>query len=111
MPADFSRGIASGDGASIQSTCPVNSAAVRVDEHLDIQEDVVGGDVAAVMEGDALPQMDDPALVVLRVDLIGGRQSRLDLRRLVRLRQIPQQEPVVKVVADEAIPLETLIRV
>ena len=31
MPADLSRGIASGEGASIQSTCPVNNAAVRVE--------------------------------------------------------------------------------
>src|SRR5882672_652831 len=31
MPSDFNRGMASGDGASIQFTWPDSSAAVRVD--------------------------------------------------------------------------------
>src|SRR5260370_40974460 len=61
------------------------------------------------MRGHGLTQMHDPALVILGIDFIRGGEARPDLGWLVRFRQVPQQGPVVEVVADKAVPLETLV--
>src|SRR5216684_7699289 len=63
------------------------------------------------MNTHVLAQVYDPALVVVRVDLVGGGEAGLDLGGLVRLGQVPQEEGIVKVVADETIPLKTLVGV
>jgi len=43
--------------------------------------------------------------------LVEGGQTGPNFRRLVRFRQIPEQEAVVEVVTDEAITLEPLVRI
>jgi hypothetical protein len=55
--------------------------------------------------------MHDPSLVVVRVDLVGGGEARLDLGGLIRLGQVPQKERIVEIVADETIPFKTLVGV
>ena len=63
------------------------------------------------MPFDALPQREDPALVVVRVDMPLGRQAGLDVGWLGAGRQIPVDQRIVQTPADEAEALETLVRV
>jgi len=63
------------------------------------------------MPPDALALCEDPAPVVGFVDVPFGGETRLDVGRLVALRQVPQGQRIVKVVADKAVALETLVRV
>ena len=63
------------------------------------------------MEIHVVAQMDNPALVVVRIDFVRGREARPDLRRFVGFRQIPEQQRVVEVVADEAVSFKTLVGV
>ena len=96
-------------GAGVGELLGGKVGRLLVHAHLKIPDDVVGLEVAAIMPFDAVTQVDDPPLIIARIGLVGGREAGPDLGRLVGFRQIPQQQPVVEVVADETITLETLI--
>ena len=57
---------------------------------LEIPDDVIGGEFAAVMPGDPLPEMDDPAFVVVRIDFVRRGETRFELCGLVGFRSFPQ---------------------
>ena len=65
----------------------------------------------AVVPLHAFAQLEDPALVVLRIDMPGRCQARLDVGRLVGAGQVPQHQRVVEIVSDETIALEPLVRI
>src|SRR5882724_1626352 len=76
---------------------------------LEVPDHVVGREVAAIMPLHALSQGKDPALVVGRIDMPLGREARLDVRRPVALRQIPVDQGVVQIPADESKAFKALV--
>ena len=80
-----------------------------VADALEVPDDVVGSEVAAVMPLHALSQGEYPALVVGRIDMPLSREARLDVRRPVALRQIPVDQSVVQIPADEPKAFKALV--
>ena len=82
-----------------------------VGDAAEVPQHIVRRERTAVVPLHALAQLVDPAAMVVGIDLPLGGEARLDVRGLVTAREVPQRQPVVEVVADEAEPLEPLIRI
>jgi hypothetical protein len=74
------------------------------------EDDVLGGHHLAVVEAHALPQGEEPALRIVRVDPPGDGEAGPQRRRLVVLREVPRHELVVDRDAHEAVALAALVR-
>src|SRR5437764_14600461 len=75
-----------------------------------VPDDVIGGERTAIVPLHALTQGEDPTLVVGFIDMPLGGKTRSDVGGLLAgPGEIPQNQRIVEIVADEAVALEPLI--
>ena len=84
-------------------------AAILLVITVEVPDRCVGIEVAAVMEFDALPQVEDPFGLVFFVLLPSFGKSWADIGKLVGLRQVPQDEPFEHRKAEKAHPLIAVV--
>ena len=88
----------------------VELRAVVAEEAIEVPDHRIGIEGRAVMEGHAATQVEAPFLRVVRVLLPALSEARAQPRHLVAARQVPQHQRFEHRIAEEAHPLEAVVR-